>query len=47
MKRDMKGERWLLCEVDHLTSELAGLELRRSGTLAAGAPRCDFRYYRR
>lgn len=34
----------ILCEVDRLTSSLAGLELIREGTLAAGAPKCDFRF---
>ena len=34
----------ILCEVDKLTSELAGLELIRSGTIANGAAKCDFRY---
>jgi hypothetical protein len=34
----------ILCEVDELTSSLAGLQLVRSGTIAGGAPRCDFRY---
>lgn len=34
----------LLCEVDHLTASLAGLHLSRTGTLAEGADRCDFRW---
>ncbi len=34
----------LLCEVDYITSSLAGLQLIRSGTIANGAPKCDFRY---
>ena len=34
----------ILCEVDYLTSSLAGLELIRSGTLATGASKCDFRF---
>jgi hypothetical protein len=34
----------ILCEVDKLTSSLAGLELVRGGTLANGAPCCDFRF---
>jgi hypothetical protein len=34
----------ILCEVDKLTSSLAGLELIRGGTLANGAPICDFRF---
>lgn len=36
----------VLCEVDELTSALAGLELVRGGTLARGAPCCDFRFRR-
>ncbi len=34
----------ILCEVDHLTTSLAGLEMIRQGTIAQGAERCDFRY---
>ncbi len=34
----------ILCEVDHLTSSLAGLELIRTGTIALGAKKCDFRW---
>jgi hypothetical protein len=34
----------ILCEVDGLTSSLAGLELVREGTIANGAPKCDFRF---
>ncbi len=34
----------ILCEVDKLTSSLAGLELVRSGTIAGGAAKCDFRW---
>lgn len=34
----------ILCEVDKLTSSLAGLELVRSGTIANGAKCCDFRF---
>lgn len=36
----------VLCEVDEITSALAGLELVRGGTLARGAARCDFRFRR-
>ena len=36
----------LLCEVDQITSRLNGLELQRSGTIASGALKCDFRYKR-
>ncbi|WP_373549566.1 L-2-amino-thiazoline-4-carboxylic acid hydrolase [Haliscomenobacter sp.] len=34
----------ILCEVDEITSKLAGLQLIRSGTIANGAKKCDFRY---
>lgn len=34
----------ILCEVDELTAEMAGLELTRVGTIALGAERCDFRF---
>lgn len=34
----------ILCEVDKLTSGLAGLELIRTGTIANGAEKCDFRF---
>ena len=34
----------ILCEVDELTSALAGLTLIRSGTIALGAKKCDFRF---
>jgi hypothetical protein len=34
----------ILCEVDKLTSGLAGLALVRSGTIANGADKCDFRF---
>lgn len=34
----------LLCEVDHITSSLAGLTLKRNGTIALGASKCDFRF---
>ncbi|MEZ5400389.1 MAG: L-2-amino-thiazoline-4-carboxylic acid hydrolase [Bryobacteraceae bacterium] len=34
----------ILCEVDELTSALAGLELVRGGTIARGASVCDFRF---
>jgi hypothetical protein len=34
----------ILCEVDRITSTLAGLDLVRSGTLAGGAEKCDFRF---
>ena len=34
----------VLCEVDYLTSDLAGLKLVRTGTIANGAAMCDFRF---
>jgi hypothetical protein len=34
----------ILCEVDKVTSGLAGLELIRNGTIANGAEKCDFRF---
>jgi len=34
----------ILCEVDKVTSALAGLELIRNGTIANGADKCDFRF---
>lgn len=34
----------ILCEVDKVTSHLAGLELIRNSTIAYGAEKCDFRF---
>jgi len=34
----------ILCEVDEITSGLAGLQLIRKGTIANGANKCDFRF---
>jgi hypothetical protein len=34
----------ILCEVDEVTSSLAGLKLIRSGTIANGSKKCDFRF---
>lgn len=34
----------ILCDVDKITTEFAGLELLISGTISRGAPICDFRY---
>ncbi len=34
----------ILCEVDEITSSLAGLKLIRTGTIALGAKKCDFRF---
>lgn len=36
----------ILCEVDKITSAMAGLSLIRSGTIANGATKCDFRFQR-
>ena len=37
----------ILCEVDHITSDFAGLKLVRNGTIALGAKKCDFRWERK
>ena len=34
----------ILCEIDFITTNLAGLQLVRSGTIANGADTCDFRF---
>ena len=34
----------ILCEVDRLTTSMAGLEMIRGGTIAMGAAKCDFRF---
>ena len=34
----------ILCEVDEITSRIAGLILVRKGTIALGAKKCDFRF---
>lgn len=34
----------ILCEVDKVTSTIAGLELVRTATIANGASKCDFRF---
>ncbi len=36
----------ILCEVDKVTSALAGLQLIRNSTIAYGAEKCDFRFKR-
>ena len=36
----------ILCEIDKITSGLAGLELIRTGTIANGSLKCDFRFKR-
>lgn len=43
-KHDYSKYASILCEVDEITSGLAGLELIRSGTIANGARKCDFRF---
>ncbi|MCE7065234.1 L-2-amino-thiazoline-4-carboxylic acid hydrolase [Dyadobacter sp. CY326] len=45
-KHDYEKYASILCEVDKVTSGLAGLELIRSGTIANGAAKCDFRFRR-
>jgi hypothetical protein len=37
----------ILCEVDALTADLAGLKLVRNSTIALGAKKCDFRWERK
>jgi hypothetical protein len=37
----------LLCEIDYITTSMAGLTMHRSGTIALGASKCDFRYERK
>lgn len=36
-----------LCRLDYLLADLMGLTLKREGTLADGADKCDFRYSRK
>lgn len=43
-RHQMDNYTFILCEVDEITSGLAGLSLIRTGTLAQGATHCDFRY---
>ena len=43
-KHDYFGYASILCEVDEITSGLAGLTLIRTGTIANGAHTCDFRF---
>lgn len=43
-KHDYSRYASILCEVDEITSGLAGLELIRTGTIANGAKKCDFRF---
>ena len=43
-KHDAAKYASILCEVDKVTSGLAGLELIRTGTIALGATKCDFRF---
>lgn len=43
-KRNYQRFTSILCEVDHMTTSLAGLEMIRQGTIALGAEFCDFRY---
>lgn len=34
----------ILCDIDKITTEFAGLEMVMQGTISRGAPICDFRY---
>lgn len=34
----------ILCEVDAVTADMAGLKMIRTGTIALGAKKCDFRW---
>lgn len=43
-KRNYQRFTSILCEVDHMTTSLAGLDMIRLGTIALGADKCDFRY---
>ena len=45
-KHDAAKYSSILCEVDKITSGMAGLELIRTGTIALGADKCDFRWKR-
>lgn len=45
-KHNLQKYASILCEVDEITSELAGLKLIRKGTIANGAIKCDFRFQR-
>jgi len=33
-----------MCRIDYLTTSFKGIEMIRTGTIANGADRCDFRY---
>jgi len=43
-KHNLEAYASILCEVDEITSGLAGLTLIRTGTIANGASKCDFRF---
>lgn len=43
-KHDCQKFASVLCEVDYITSGIAGLTLIRTGTIATGAKKCDFRF---
>lgn len=45
-KHDLERYAAILCEVDEITSAMAGLDLIRTGTIASGAQKCDFRFKR-
>jgi hypothetical protein len=46
-KGQMEEYAKILCEVDFITSEIAGLQLIRSNTIANGGKKCDFRFARK
>lgn len=43
-KKGFESYATILCEIDEITTSLAGLQLIRKGTIARGATKCDFRY---
>ena len=36
-----------LCRYDYLLADIMGMELKRTGTIAEGYDKCDFRYSRK
>ena len=36
-----------LCRLDYMTTDMMGIHLERTMTLAEGAPKCDFRFRRK
>ncbi|MHB1050710.1 MAG: L-2-amino-thiazoline-4-carboxylic acid hydrolase [Bacteroidota bacterium] len=45
-KHDLGEYATILCEIDYITSAIAGLTLQRTTTIANGGAVCDFRFYR-